>query len=62
MGQESSRVGSWYGLIWFGRNSEAEFQNSESVSDQGGYRAARAAKNQTFLAALAALNLTLVSQ
>ena len=37
------------GLVWFGQNSEAEFNTvtesvSESVSDQGGYRAARAAK------------------
>ena len=39
------------GLVWFGQNSEAEFNTvsesvSESVSDQGGYRAARAAKKE----------------
>ena len=35
-------VGSWYGLVWFGQNSEAEFK---TMNDKGGYRAATAAKN-----------------
>ena len=36
------------GLVWFGQTSEAEFRTvSESVSDKGRYRAARAAKNRT---------------
>ena len=39
------------GLVWFGQNSEAEFNTvTESVSDQGGYRAARAAKKTYDLA------------
>ena len=38
-------VGSWYGLVWFGQNSEAEFKTmNQLINDKGGYRAARAAK------------------
>ena len=38
-------VGSWYGLVWFGQNSEAEFKIINQVINlKGGYRAARAAK------------------
>ena len=39
----------WYGMVWFGRNCEAEFKTinqsiNESMNQKGGYRAARAAK------------------
>ena len=38
-------VGSWYNLVWFGQNSEAEFKIINQVINlKGGYRAARAAK------------------
>ena len=42
-------VGSCYGLVWFIRNSEAEFKTiNESMNDKGGHRAARAAKKEVF--------------
>ena len=42
-------VGSWYGLVWFGQNSEAEFKTmNQSINHKGGYRAARAAKKSTY--------------
>ena len=42
-------VGSWYGLVWFGQNSEAEFKTmNQSINHKGGYRAARAAKNHFY--------------